>query len=76
MHSSTLARRLARHGVGFRELVDECRYDVAREMLEHSALDVSHIAAMLDYADASAFTRAFKRWSGTTPARWRTQQSA
>jgi len=29
------------------------------------------IAAMLDYADASAFTRAFRRWSGTTPARWR-----
>ena len=28
-----------------------------------------HIAAMLDYADASAFTRAFRRWSGTTPSR-------
>jgi AraC-like DNA-binding protein len=26
---------------------------------------------VLDYADASAFTRAFRRWSGATPARWR-----
>lgn len=76
MHSSTLARRLKPYGVGFRELVDECRYDVAREMLGNSALDVSHIAGMLDYADASAFTRAFKRWSGVAPARWRAQRSA
>jgi AraC-like DNA-binding protein len=75
MHSSTLARRLALHGVGFRELVDECRYEVACEMLANSGLDVSYIAAMLDYADASAFTRAFKRWSGITPARWRTQHA-
>jgi AraC-like DNA-binding protein len=75
MHSSTLARRLKPHGVGFRELVDECRYEVAREMLANSGLDVSHIAAMLDYADASAFTRAFKRWSGVAPARWRLQHA-
>ncbi len=74
MHSSTLARHLKPYGIGFRELVDECRFEVAREMLSHSALDVSQIAAMLDYADASAFTRAFRRWSGTTPARWRTLQ--
>ncbi len=74
MHSSTMARHLKPYGLGFRDLVDECRFDVAREMLSHSALDVSQIAAMLDYADASAFTRAFRRWSGTTPARWRAAQ--
>jgi AraC-like DNA-binding protein len=34
-------------------------------------MEVVRIAAMLDYADASAFTRAFRRWSGTTPAHWR-----
>ena len=76
MHNSTLARRLKRHGVRFRELVDECRYDVAREMLTKSGLDVSQIAVMLDYADASAFTRAFKRWSGVAPARWRARHVA
>ena len=74
IHSSTLARRLERHGIGFRELVDECRFEVAREMLAHSASDISQIAEMLDYADATAFTRAFKRWSGTTPARWRSSE--
>ena len=76
MHSSTLARRLRPYGVGFRELVDECRFEIAREMLANSGLDVSQIAAMLDYADASAFTRAFRRWSGVAPARWRAQHAA
>lgn len=76
MHSSTMARRLKPYGVGFRDLVDECRFEVAREMLALSVMHVSEIAAMLDYADTSAFTRAFRRWSGTTPALWRTLQKA
>jgi AraC-like DNA-binding protein len=40
-------------------------------MLEDSAMEIVQIAASLNYANASAFTRAFQRWSGTTPARWR-----
>jgi AraC-like DNA-binding protein len=40
-------------------------------MLMDSTMEVSQIAAILGYANASAFTRAFRRWSGTTPARWR-----
>jgi AraC-like DNA-binding protein len=71
IHARTLNRRLDAFGIGFRELVDEGRFEIARQMLEDSAMPVSQIAAMLDYADASAFTRAFRRWSGTTPARWR-----
>ena len=74
MHARTLNRRLNAFGIGFRELVDEGRFEIARQMLEDSAMRVSQIAAMLDYADASAFTRAFRRWSGTTPARWRAKQ--
>ena len=38
-------------------------------------MEVRQIAAALDYADASAFTRAFRRWSGTTPARWRARRA-
>jgi AraC-like DNA-binding protein len=56
--------------------VDEGRFEIARQMLEDSAMEVSQIAASLDYADASAFTRAFRRWSGTTPAVWRTKRRA
>jgi AraC-like DNA-binding protein len=71
-----LGRHLAGSGIGLRQLVDEGRFEIARQMLEDSAMDVSQIAGMLDYADASAFTRAFRRWSGTTPAQWRAQRRA
>jgi AraC-like DNA-binding protein len=74
IHARTLNRRLDAFGVGFRELVDEGRFEIARQMLEDSAMPVAQIAGMLDYADASAFTRAFRRWSGTTPARWRAKR--
>lgn len=76
MHSRTLNRRLADFGITFRKLVDEGRFEIARQMLEDSAMDVAAIAYSLDYADASAFTRAFRRWSGTTPAQWRAERRA
>ena len=71
MHARTLNRHLNEFGISFRALVDEGRFEIAQQMLQSSAMEVAQIAAMLDYADASAFTRAFRRWSGTTPARWR-----
>ena len=71
MHRRTLCRRLNGFGTSFQALADECRFEIARQMLEDSAMAVTEIAALLDYADASAFTRAFRRWSGTTPAQWR-----
>jgi AraC-like DNA-binding protein len=71
MHSRTLHRHLTTSGTNFRALVDECRYEIARQMLKDTDADVGRIAHMLDYADTSAFARAFRRWSGTTPSRWR-----
>jgi AraC-like DNA-binding protein len=71
MHSRTLNRRLEAFDTGFQELVDEGRFEIARQMLEYTTLDVGRIAASLGYARASAFTRAFRRWSGTTPTVWR-----
>jgi AraC-like DNA-binding protein len=71
MHSRTLNRRLHVFGTSFRKLVDEGRFEIARQMLENSAMDVGQIAELLNYADASAFTRAFRRWSGSAPAHWR-----
>jgi AraC-like DNA-binding protein len=73
IHSRTLHRRLAASGINFRTLVDECRYEIARQLLEHTDSGVHHIAYTLDYADPGSFSRAFRRWSGTTPARWRAE---
>jgi AraC-like DNA-binding protein len=75
MHPRTLNRRLQSFGTSFQQLVDEVRFGIARQMLEHTSIDVSEIAASLDYSDASAFTRSFRRWSGTTPALWRAGRS-
>jgi AraC-like DNA-binding protein len=76
MHSRTLHRHLAAFGTTFRELVDEGRFEIARQLLGGSSMDVSRIADSLGYSDASAFTRAFRRWSDTTPTRWRTEHGA
>jgi AraC-like DNA-binding protein len=75
MHSRTLHRRLAAAGTSFRELVDESRFEIARQMLADTYADVSHVAYVLNYADSSAFRRAFRRWSGTTPTQWRVRQN-
>ena len=76
MHSRTFNRRLAAYGTCFKELADESRFELARQMLEESSYAVGDVADTLGYADASAFIRAFRRWAGTTPAQWRARRSA
>jgi AraC-like DNA-binding protein len=71
MHRRTLNRRLRARDTTFHALVEQTRFDIASHFLERTQLAIVEIASALDYADASAFTRAFKRWSGTTPAAWR-----
>lgn len=71
MHERTLNRRLREKGTTFRQELEAVRYEVARQLLTDSEMPLTKIAAALDYADATAFSRAFKRWSGTTPTEWR-----
>ena len=71
IHSRTLSRRLEAFGTSFHVLADETRFEIARQMLMDTSLDVGDIAATLGYARTSPFSRAFRRWSGTTPAAWR-----
>jgi len=67
----TLRRRLEASGTSFHELVDECRFEIAREMLRSTSLSVGQISTSLGYSRASSFIRAFRRWSDTTPSHWR-----
>lgn len=71
MRSRTLHRRLAEHGLGYRQLLDESRFVLAKQLLEDSTLEIGEIAELLGYAAPGAFTRAFLRWSKATPAEWR-----
>jgi AraC-like DNA-binding protein len=63
----TSARRLALEGVTFSEVLESLRGDLARQYLSDPNLSISRIAWLLGYEEVSAFTRAFKRRTGTTP---------
>jgi AraC-like DNA-binding protein len=56
-------------------VLDELKFDLAKRYLRDLDLSISEIAWLLGYQEVSAFTHAFKRWSGTTPreARVRTE---
>lgn len=71
MDASTLRRRLAREGSRFRGILDELRMETARHFLTTSELDCGDISLLLGYSEASAFARAFRRWSGRPPSAWR-----
>lgn len=71
MHRRTLSRRLKGSGMGYRALANEIRFEIARQLLEDTEVPLGQIAAALGYSEASAFTRAFRRWSGQTPTAWR-----
>lgn len=75
MHRRTLNRRLNAEGFGFRQLANEIRFEIACELLENTAMALNQIAAALRYSEMSAFTRAFRRWSGLTPSAWRASHS-
>lgn len=68
---STLRRRLAREGASFRAIVQEIRYQHARELIRESELTLAEVAAVLGFGELSVFSRAFRRWSGKTPSEWR-----
>jgi AraC-like DNA-binding protein len=75
MHRRTLHRHLRMEGLAFRQVADEIRYEIACELLENTDMALRQVAAALQYSELSAFTRAFRRWSGQSPSAWRTSHS-
>jgi AraC-like DNA-binding protein len=67
----TLRRRLAVEGKHLQQLVDEERFEIAKQLLHDTSLPVSEIAAALQYGDPNAFSRAFRSWAGLSPRHWR-----
>jgi AraC-like DNA-binding protein len=67
MSQRTLARRLASEGSSFTAVLDELRRDLAKHYLSEAGLPITTMAWLLGYQEVSAFTHAFKRWTGTTP---------
>lgn len=71
MTPSTLRRRLDEEGQAFQVIKDHLRRDMAIEYLCHTSKSVAQIATELGFSEASAFHRAFKKWTGAAPGEYR-----
>jgi AraC-like DNA-binding protein len=71
MSSRTLRRRFTESGVCFSDLVEKARGERALLLLRSPELSLDEIADRLGYSTVSNFTRAFRRWTGLTPAAYR-----
>jgi len=67
----TLQRRLGEEGSSFSKVLDELRRDLSGELLSDRKLSVAEVAFLLGYSEPSAFQRAFRRWRGISPRRFR-----
>lgn len=71
----SLQRRLSEAGTSFQQLVDGTRRASALELVEEGNLPAEEVAYLVGYADVRTFYRAFRRWTGTTPAAWRSARA-
>jgi AraC-like DNA-binding protein len=71
----TLKRRLAGSGTTFSALLDDERRQRALLLLEDRGLSIGEVATRIGYTELPNFTRAFKRWTGATPAAYRAGRS-
>lgn len=71
LSARSLHRRLADHGLNFQTLTEDTRRELAQGLLKDRRHSLAEIAFLTGFSEQSAFTRAFKRWVGTTPASYR-----
>jgi len=67
----TLQRRLDEDDLTFQQVLEDLRHEMARQYLLGSQLSITEISGLLAYTDATAFGRAFRRWTGRTPLEFR-----
>jgi AraC-like DNA-binding protein len=67
----TMQRRLAEAGVKYSDLVDRVRFEQACRYLKNPQIPLGKVSVRLGYRDPSSFSRAFARWAGMAPRRYR-----
>ncbi|HEX5058874.1 MAG TPA: AraC family transcriptional regulator [Kofleriaceae bacterium] len=67
----SLQRRLADENLTYAQVLDEVRSTMARAYLGRPELSIAEVAYLLGFSEQSSFTRAFRRWTGTSPAEFR-----
>ncbi|MBL3826144.1 MULTISPECIES: AraC family transcriptional regulator [unclassified Marinobacter] len=76
MSRQTLYRKLKKEGLSFHGLVEQVRQDKALRYVAADQYALGEIAFLLGFSELSAFSRAFKRWTGTSPAEYRARHLA
>lgn len=76
MSASTLKRRLAEAGTGFREVRESALWGRAMLLLTDATLSLDSIASTLGYSDLANFSHAFKRWTRVSPGAFRANSVA
>jgi AraC-like DNA-binding protein len=71
MSARTLKRHLRREGTTFKVVRDRVRSETAEALLSNQSLKIGAVAQSVGFAETASFTRAFSRWSGSSPARYR-----
>jgi AraC-like DNA-binding protein len=71
-HSTrTLQRELAMQGRSFRELQEAQQEQLAKHLLANTSAPLLRVATLTGFSEQSTFSRAFRRWTGKSPGRWR-----
>ncbi|NVJ51918.1 MAG: AraC family transcriptional regulator ligand-binding domain-containing protein [Gammaproteobacteria bacterium] len=68
LSEKTLERRLNQHNFSYRELIDTIRLELAQKYLSQTEFTIDEIARQLGYCDRTSFSKAYKKWTGLTPA--------
>ena len=71
MSVRSLQRRLSESGLKYSGLLNQAKFDHAKEMLRDFQVPIKEISESLGYVDPAHFTRAFRRWSGLSPSEFR-----
>jgi AraC-like DNA-binding protein len=71
----TIQRWLQDSGYSFKDLVAQTRISLSRRYLEDASMSLTDAAYLLGYSDLSAFSRAFRRWTGQSAREFRRQHT-
>lgn len=76
VHRQTLYRKLKAEGVTFEQLLDQLRRRLALDYLRARKVSVNETAYLVGFSDPAAFSRAFKRWTGFSPLKYRKNEES
>lgn len=68
---SAFQRQLSQQQIAYRDVLNDTRHKLALDHLSNQQYSVGDVAFLLGFAEISAFTRAFRRWTGQSPSAWR-----